>query len=92
MVFRVTAAAADFLERLAQELDVPASRYEEAESRYHSGGDWLSREESSLKEHSPDVYVQGSFRLVAPIRPVSGPAQGLDMLLDDSIQGGRQKM
>lgn len=71
MVFRVTAAAADFLERLAQELDVPASRYEEAESRYHSVGDWLSREESSLKEHSPDVYVQGSFRLGTPIRPVN---------------------
>lgn len=29
MVFRVTAAAADFLERLALELDVPPSRYEE---------------------------------------------------------------
>jgi Adenylyl/Guanylyl and SMODS C-terminal sensor domain len=71
MVFRVTAAAADFLERLALELDVPASRYEEAESRYHSVGDWLGREESSLKEHSPDVYVQGSFRLGTPIRPVN---------------------
>ncbi len=71
MVFRVTAAAADFLERLAQELDVPASRYEEAESRYHSVGDWLNRDESSLKEHSPDVYVQGSFRLGTPIRPVN---------------------
>lgn len=71
MVFRVTAAAADFLERLAQELDVPASRYEEAERRYHSVGDWLDREESSLKEHSPNVYVQGSFRLGTPIRPVN---------------------
>lgn len=71
MVFRVTAAAADFLEGLAHQLDVPASRYEEAERRYHSVGDWLGREESSLKEHSPDVYVQGSFRLGTPIRPVN---------------------
>lgn len=71
MVFRVTAAAADFLERLALELDVPTSRYEEAESRYHSVGDWLGREESSLREHSPNVYVQGSFRLGTPIRPVN---------------------
>ena len=71
MVFRVTAAASDFLERLALELDVPASRYEEAESRYHSVGDWLGREESSLRDHSPNVYVQGSFRLGTPIRPVN---------------------
>jgi hypothetical protein len=71
MVLRVTAAAADFLERLALELDVPTSRYEEAESRYHSVGDWLGREESSLREHSPNVYVQGSFRLGTPIRPVN---------------------
>ena len=71
MVFRVTAAAADFLESLAVELEVPLSRYEEAESRYHSVGDWLGRDESSLSQYSPNVYVQGSFRLGTPIRPVN---------------------
>jgi hypothetical protein len=71
MVFRITAAATDYLERLAAELDVPRSRYEEATRRYHSVGDWLGREESSLKDFSPDVYVQGSFRLGTPIRPVN---------------------
>lgn len=71
MVFRVTAAAADFLERLAVELDVPTSRYNEAKRRYHSVGEWLGREESTLKDYSPEVYVQGSFRLGTPIRPVN---------------------
>lgn len=71
MAFRITSAATDYLERLAAELDVPSSRYEEATLRYHSVGDWLGREESSLKDFSPDVYVQGSFRLGTPIRPVN---------------------
>jgi hypothetical protein len=71
MVFKVTATAASYLERLAEELDVPTSRYEEAQRRYHSVGDWLGREESGLKDYSPEVYVQGSFRLGTPIRPVN---------------------
>lgn len=67
----LTAAASTYLERLAAELDVAPSRYEEARNRYLSVGDWLDREESALKGYSPDVYVQGSFRLGTPIRPVN---------------------
>ncbi|MCG9124886.1 nucleotidyltransferase [Laribacter hongkongensis] len=67
----VTAAASAYLERLAAELDVPPSRYEEAKRRYKSVGEWLGREESTLKDLDPEVYVQGSFRLGVPIRPVN---------------------
>ncbi|MDY7508800.1 nucleotidyltransferase [Ralstonia wenshanensis] len=67
----VTAAASNYLERLAAELDVPPSRYDEAERRYKSVGEWLGREDSTLKDLDPDVYVQGSFRLGVPIRPVN---------------------
>lgn len=49
---------------------MPASRYEEAELRYKSVGEWLGRENSSLRDYSPEVYVQGSFRLGTPIKPV----------------------
>lgn len=66
-----TAASASYLEKLATELDVPPGRYEEARRRYESVGEWLGRDESTLKDHSPDVYVQGSFRLGTPIRPIS---------------------
>lgn len=67
----VTAAAENYLERLAAELDVPPSRYESAKRSYHSVGDWLDREDSTLKSFSPLVYIQGSFRLGTPIRPVN---------------------
>lgn len=65
-----TAASATYLERIATELDVPPGRYEEAKRRYKSVGEWLGRDESTLKDFSPEVYVQGSFRLGTPIRPV----------------------
>lgn len=67
----LTSAASAYLERLAAELDVPPSRYEEATRRYKSVGEWLDREESTLKDLDPEVYVQGSFRLGIPIRPVN---------------------
>jgi hypothetical protein len=71
MTFAPTAASAAFLERVATELDVPPGRYEEAKRRYKSVGEWLGRDESTLKDLSPEVYVQGSFRLGTPIRPVN---------------------
>jgi Adenylyl/Guanylyl and SMODS C-terminal sensor domain len=64
-------AAAGYLEKLAEELDVPPGRYDEAKRRYKSVGEWLGRDESTLKDYSPDVYVQGSFRLGTPIRPIN---------------------
>ncbi|NMF86951.1 nucleotidyltransferase [Aromatoleum petrolei] len=67
----LTSTASAYLERLAAELDVPPSRYEEATRRYKSVGEWLDREESNLKDLDPEVYVQGSFRLGVPIRPVN---------------------
>ncbi|MEM5316516.1 nucleotidyltransferase [Paraburkholderia sp. JHI869] len=67
----VTAGATTYLERLAEELDVPPSRYEEAKRRYKSVGEWLGRDESTLKDFDPDVYVQGSFSLGVPNKPVN---------------------
>ena len=71
MTMQFTPSAANFVERLAAELEVPPSRYDEAKRRYQSVGAWLGRDDSSLKDHAPVVYVQGSFRLGTPIRPVT---------------------
>lgn len=59
------------LEDLVRELQVPPSRYEEAESRYESLGQWLHRQDSTVRDHNPDVYVQGSFQLGTAIKPAS---------------------
>lgn len=67
-----TKQAEAYLEALAEDLSVSEKRYEDAERSYHSFGDWLHRDESSLRRFSPQVYVQGSFRLGTTIRPPSG--------------------
>jgi hypothetical protein len=83
MTSSTTAASAAYLERVAAELDVPQGRYEEATRRYKSVGDWLGRDESALKDFAPEVYVQGSFRLGTPIRPVNdGEHYDIDLVCE----------
>lgn len=60
-----------YLVDLVNELDVPESRYEAAQRSYHSVGEWLSRDESTLQQFNPAVYIQGSFRLGTAIRPIN---------------------
>lgn len=67
----VTPAAEKALERIAAELDIPPSRYESAERRYHAIGKWLSRPESKLAKFNPGVFPQGSFSLGTVIRPLN---------------------
>lgn len=60
-----------FLNQLAEELDIPESRLEQAERSYLSIGQWLSRGDSRVVHHSPQIYAQGSFRLGTPIKPLT---------------------
>lgn len=83
----VMPAASNYLESLADELEVPPSRYEEATQRYKSVGEWLCREESTLRDYSPDVYVQGSFQLGTPVRPVNeGEHYDIDLVCELDIR------
>jgi hypothetical protein len=66
-----TAEAEDYLEALADELEIPESRYEQAERSYKSLGDWLNRDNSSIRAFGPGVYSQGSFALGTVIAPIS---------------------
>ncbi|MEQ9519150.1 MAG: nucleotidyltransferase [Parvibaculum sp.] len=65
----LTKQAEAYLEALANELEIPPSRYEQAEKSYKSLGGWLHREGSSVSTYGPDVFVQGSFRLGTVIKP-----------------------
>lgn len=57
------------LKGIAEALDIPEYRYSQAESRYQSIGQWLSREGSVVATYSPQIYPQGSFRLGTVIKP-----------------------
>lgn len=59
-----------FLEKLAEEIDIPKSIYDEVVSRYESLGRWLERDNSSLKDLNALIAPQGSFRLGTAIQPI----------------------
>ena len=48
---------------LAETLDVPPSKYEEAKEHYQAVGNWLGEEDSELAPFNPQIYAQGSFSL-----------------------------
>ena len=63
--------ANDILSILSAELDISETKYQEAEDRYVSVGKWLKRPDSTVLCYSPEIYVQGSFRLGTVIKPVT---------------------
>jgi hypothetical protein len=63
------------LSKLANTLDITDSDYDNAKTRYKSVSNWLSRDESTLKDLKPRIYSQGSFRLGTVIKPLSGDAE-----------------
>jgi hypothetical protein len=64
-----TKLAQDYLEALAEELQISETRYDQAYDRYQSLGNWLNRDASSIKQYSPNIYSQGSFALGTVIKP-----------------------
>lgn len=60
------------LEDFAADLDIPPSKYQEAVERYESVGQWLERGTYEESEDTPNMYVQGSFRLGTVVRPLRG--------------------
>lgn len=57
--------------KIAKALDITVTRYQEAVERYEALGEWLGRDESSVKDYSPQIYPQGSFLLGTVIKPIS---------------------
>lgn len=61
----------DILEAMADALDIPPSKFEEAKSRYEAIGNWLDRPESTLSGYHPAISPQGSFLLGTVTRPLT---------------------
>lgn len=61
----------DILEEMADALDIPPSKFEEAKSRYDSIGAWLDRPASTLEQYDPEISPQGSFLLGTVTRPLT---------------------
>ncbi|MDI1328148.1 MAG: nucleotidyltransferase [Brevundimonas sp.] len=70
-IYPLTDQADSYLEELAESLSVTDAAREAAERSYTSLGNWLCRDQSSVKVFDPKVYVQGSFALGTTLRPIS---------------------
>lgn len=51
------------LEEIVNEISIPMSKYEDAESHYNAVGEWSASEDSELAKYEPNIYAQGSFAL-----------------------------
>lgn len=69
------------LNRIAEELDISPSKYEEAVRRYEALGNWLDRENSSIADLGPEIRPQGSFLLGTVIKPLhDGEEYDIDLV------------
>ena len=67
---KLTEDQRELLEGLAEELDVPPTKYEDAKTHYDAVGAWLGSKDSPLAIFEPAIYPQGSFVLGTAVRPV----------------------
>ena len=66
------------LRDLADEIDVPPSKYREAKEHYDAVGAWLGDDDSDLAPHDPTIYPQGSFALGTAVRPLGDDEYDVD--------------
>lgn len=63
---------------IVESLDVPPTKYVEAENHYKAVGEWLDHEDSPLAPYKPVIYAQGSFALGTVIKPAEGSDYDID--------------
>ena len=66
------------LHLLAEELDVPPSKYREATEHYEAVGAWLDADDSKLASFRPSIYPQGSFALGTAVKPLGDEEYDVD--------------
>ncbi len=60
----------NFLKNVANEIDIPPGKYQEAVDRYQAVSRWLEDGEYPGCPGAPSIYPQGSFRLGTVVRPI----------------------
>jgi hypothetical protein len=78
MVLR-KAATAGVLEQMCQTLELTATQYETAKSRYESVGSWLAEAENPLLR-ALNIYPQGSTALGTTVKPIGRNEHDVDLV------------
>lgn len=56
---------------IIKDIDIPDSFYEKAETSYNSLSSFLLRSNSTILEHAPEIYLQGSFKIGTIVKPIN---------------------
>ena len=71
----------DFLlEGIARSLQLTETLYNDAESKYLTVAEWLSKPDSPLEAFNPTIYPQGSMRLQTTVKPRAQDEFDLDLV------------
>lgn len=79
------------LSEIAQHLDISPSDFKRAQERFESVKSWLMNG-TYQSGYSPDIYLQGSFRLGTVVRPYRGEKDGdfdIDQVCEFSVPNKR---
>ena len=74
-----------FLEKVAEEIDIPPNKYQDAVDRYRAVGSWLENGHYQGCAGKPSIYPQGSFCLGTVVRPIRGGIEAdydIDLVCD----------
>lgn len=63
-------ALSEILQGVTESLDIPDHLHLAAVEKYERVGQWLAEAGSDLREFSPTIYPQGSFRLGTVVKPM----------------------
>jgi hypothetical protein len=65
---------------LLEGIELPETAYQGAKRRYDDLGEWFDRDDCTLSQNDPHIFVQGSFALGTAIRPAKeGQEYDLDL-------------
>lgn len=71
----------DLLDKIAEGIQLDATRKARMESAYRGVNDWLNSDEGFFKKHPFEVYPQGSVSILTPIKPLVRDEFDLDIVV-----------
>jgi hypothetical protein len=73
------------LSLIALNLELTPTQYKDALSKYQAVGNWLSAKDSSLYSWGPELFPQGSLRLLTTVKPRDHEEYDLDIVCQFAI-------
>jgi len=71
----------DLLDKMAEEIQLDASRYERMKISYEAIKKWIDDDEKFFKPYSYDVYPHGSVRILTTVKPIGKEEFDLDIVI-----------